>query len=66
MSIEYRSRYFDDAEAKASFERYALAIFGLDINVETVILSACKTYGMDPKTVSHQTLLDQKGVKAKV
>jgi GNAT superfamily N-acetyltransferase len=30
MKIEYRSDYFDDPDAKASFERYAKAIFGLD------------------------------------
>lgn len=30
MKIEYRSDYFNDPDAKASFERYAKAIFGLD------------------------------------
>jgi GNAT superfamily N-acetyltransferase len=30
MKIEYRSDYFDDPFAKASFERYAKKIFGLD------------------------------------
>jgi GNAT superfamily N-acetyltransferase len=30
MKIEYRSDYFDDPDAKASFERYAKKIFGLD------------------------------------
>jgi GNAT superfamily N-acetyltransferase len=30
MTIEYRSDYFDDPDAKASFERYAKKIFGLD------------------------------------
>lgn len=30
MKIEYRSDYFDDPDAKASFERYANTIFGLD------------------------------------
>ena len=30
MKIEYHSDYFDDPDAKASFERYAIAIFGLD------------------------------------
>jgi GNAT superfamily N-acetyltransferase len=30
MSIEYRSDYFDDPEARASFERYARNLFGLD------------------------------------
>lgn len=30
MKIEYRSDYFDDPDAKASFERYAIAVFGLD------------------------------------
>ena len=30
MKVEYRSHYFDDPEAKASFERYAKAVFGLD------------------------------------
>jgi ribosomal protein S18 acetylase RimI-like enzyme len=30
MKIEYRSDYFDDPCAKASFERYAKKIFGLD------------------------------------
>lgn len=32
MNIEYRSHYFDDARAKASFERYAKRIFGLDFS----------------------------------
>lgn len=30
MKIEYRSDYFGDAAAKASFERYAMMVFGLD------------------------------------
>jgi ribosomal protein S18 acetylase RimI-like enzyme len=30
MNIDYRSHYFDDATAKASFKRYADRIFGLD------------------------------------
>lgn len=29
-TIEYRDNYFDDPDAKASFERYAKRIFGLD------------------------------------
>jgi GNAT superfamily N-acetyltransferase len=32
MKIEYRSDYFDDPDAKASFERYAKRIFGLDFS----------------------------------
>jgi GNAT superfamily N-acetyltransferase len=32
MKIEYRSDYFDDPDAKASFERYAKEIFGLDFS----------------------------------
>lgn len=32
MDIKYRSRYFDDAEAKASFKSYAKAVFGLDFS----------------------------------
>jgi ribosomal protein S18 acetylase RimI-like enzyme len=32
VKIEYRSDYFDDPEAKASFERYAKRIFGLDFS----------------------------------
>ena len=32
MKIEYRSDYFDDPSAKASFERYAKKIFGLDFS----------------------------------
>jgi GNAT superfamily N-acetyltransferase len=32
MKIEYRSDYFDDPDAKASFERYAKKIFGLDFS----------------------------------
>ena len=32
MKIEYRSNYFDDPDAKASFERYAKKIFGLDFS----------------------------------
>lgn len=30
MNIEYRSHYFDDVEAKISFERYAKSLFNLD------------------------------------
>ncbi len=30
MDLKYRSRYFDDAAAKASFKDYAKAVFGLD------------------------------------
>lgn len=33
MTIEYRSHYFDDARAKASFERCAKEIFGLDFSL---------------------------------
>jgi GNAT superfamily N-acetyltransferase len=32
MKIEYRNNYFDDPFAKASFERYAKKIFGLDFS----------------------------------
>jgi ribosomal protein S18 acetylase RimI-like enzyme len=32
VKIEYRSDYFDDPPAKASFERYAKKIFGLDFS----------------------------------
>ena len=32
MDIKYRSRYFDDAEAKASFRAYARAVFDLDFS----------------------------------
>jgi ribosomal protein S18 acetylase RimI-like enzyme len=32
MKIEYRDDYFDDPDAKASFERYAKKIFGLDFS----------------------------------
>jgi len=32
MKIEYRSNYFDAPDAKASFERYAKKIFGLDFS----------------------------------
>ena len=32
MKIEYRSDYFDDPDAKASFERYAKRIFDLDFS----------------------------------
>jgi GNAT superfamily N-acetyltransferase len=32
MKIEYRSDYFDDPDAKASFELYAKKIFGLDFS----------------------------------
>jgi len=32
MKIKYRSNYFDDADAKASFERYAEKIFGLNFS----------------------------------
>jgi len=32
MKIEYRSDYFDDPDAKVSFERYAKRIFGLDFS----------------------------------
>lgn len=32
MKIEYRTSYFDDPIAKASFERYAKRIFGLDFS----------------------------------
>jgi GNAT superfamily N-acetyltransferase len=32
MKIEYRSNYFDNPDAKASFERYAKKIFGLDFS----------------------------------
>jgi len=32
MKIEYRTSYFDDPDAKASFERYAKKIFGLDFS----------------------------------
>ncbi len=32
MKIEYRSGYFNDPDAKASFERYAKKIFGLDFS----------------------------------
>lgn len=33
MSIEYRSHYFDDPKALASFERYAKSIFDLDFSL---------------------------------
>jgi GNAT superfamily N-acetyltransferase len=32
MKIEYRSDYFDDPDVKASFERYANKVFGLDFS----------------------------------
>ena len=32
MKIEYRSDYFEDPDAKASFERYAKRVFGLDFS----------------------------------
>jgi ribosomal protein S18 acetylase RimI-like enzyme len=33
MDIKYRSRYFDDPEARASFKSYAKAVFGLDFSL---------------------------------